>query len=404
MDILEKAKKILTQPVCDNCLGRQFAQLLSGYTNSERGRVVRTLAAMSIDKEKGATEMDVSNFAGYKFHNLEAPAQKMAECEICSNLFSNLGKWGKKIASKSKKYDFSSFLMGTKLSFGLITKEEELWERVGIDYCEPIKAEINREIGKILEKLTEAKFNPKTPEINFIVDFGSGEVNIELNPLFVYGEYQKLVRGIPQTKWPSGKYKISVEQIIAKPFMAATKGEAHKLHGCGREDIDARCLGWRPFVLEIIKPQIRKIDLKKLAKRIRKGIKVKGIRPSNIAEVRQIKEAKLDKSYRCFVICDKKIGRKDLKKLSSVVGTINQRTPQRVLHRRSDRKRMKKLKALKTKFINGRKFLLEAKCEAGLYVKELVSGDNGRTNPSVSDILGCSCVAKDLDVIQIHKK
>jgi len=35
----------------------------------------------------------------------------------------------------------------------------------------------------------------------------------------------------------------------------------------GREDIDARCLAWRPFVIEIVKPKIRKIDLKDMRKK-----------------------------------------------------------------------------------------------------------------------------------------
>ena len=573
MDILEKARKILLQPVCDSCLGRQFAQLLSGYTNEERGKIIRTLAAMSIDKEKFDTkDFDMSNFIAYKFHNLEIKVSpKKNICAICSGLFSNLEKWRDKVVNKSRKYEFSSFLIGTKLSFELITKEEELWERVGIDYCEPIKAEINREIGKLIERKIKVKFNPKNPQVNFIIDFGSGKVNAEINPLFIYGEYQKLIRGIPQTRWPSGKYKTSVEQIIAKPFMIATKGKGHKLHGCvsgdtkvlldecslpisqlenawkdhnvitfnekdkkietskiedfmkikletfrlrtketgreiiaskehpfyttsgmlplaslksgdlvavnsvepifkskifkelkdkglalsqtenikvpndfpylvwetiesiekageavvydltvpknhnffangflvsncGREDIDARCLGWRPFVLEIVKPSYRNINLNKLAKKIGKGVRTRKLRFSSIAEVRKIKEAKLDKSYRCIVACDKKISSRELKKLSTLVGTINQRTPQRVLHRRSDRKRIKKLKAIKTKLITGKKFLLTAKCEAGLYIKELVSGDNGRTRPSIAEVLHCNCIAKDLDVINIHKK
>ncbi len=404
MDILEKTQKILMQPVCDSCLGRQFAQLLSGYTNGERGKILRTIAAMSIDKEKHSTDMDVSNFAGYTFHNLETAAQSPGTCTVCSGLFGGMEKWAKKILSKAKNVEFSSFLMGTKLSFDLITKEEGLWERVGIDYCEPIKAEINREIGKLVEKGTGAKFDPKNPDVNFIADFESGKVSAELNPVFIYGEYQKLVRGIPQTRWPSGKYKTSIEQIIAKPLMAATKGESHKLHGLGREDIDARCLGWRPFVLEIIKPARRKVDLRKLGRKIEKKVRVRGLRFSNIAEVRKIKESRLDKSYRCFVACDKKISRAGLKKLSSLAGTIEQRTPQRVLHRRSDLKRKRKLVSIKTRLISPKKFLLEARCEAGLYVKELVSGDNGRTRPSISELLQCSCVAKDLDVIAIHRK
>ncbi|MFH0949114.1 MAG: tRNA pseudouridine(54/55) synthase Pus10 [Candidatus Aenigmatarchaeota archaeon] len=414
MNLFDKAKKILNQPVCDNCLGRQFAQLLHGYTNKQRGEMMRRLVAMGADREYKSMEdigiegIEWSNFAGMSFHNIDnekfpfVRKLKGKKCAICNDLFISLDKWVEKIKKKVNPYEFKTFVIGTKLSSELLDKEEELWERAGIDWCEPIKAEINREIGKILERQTGKKFNAKIPEINIILDMNRKSLNIELNPLFVYGEYQKLIRGIPQTKWPSGKYKTSVEQIIAKPFMVVTKGKGHKFHGLGREDIDARCLGWRPFVLEILQPNKRDIEMKKLGKKIGKAVKVKNLRLSSISEVRIIKEKRSEKSYSMIVECEKAIKKTELKKLSSLVVVINQRTPQRVLHRRSDRMRKRKVISLKAKFINSRKFKLQVKSEAGLYIKELVSGDNGRTMPNISMMLGNNCVCKELDVIKIH--
>lgn len=905
MQLQEKAHRILQQPVCDDCLGRQFAQLLSGMTNVERGRLLRTLIAMSIDKEHYEGDLEMSNFHDFKFHKLEMKSKmEKKKCAVCEDIFENLDKFVDRVVKASKKYEFSTFLVGTKLSFELISREENLWERVGIDYCEPIKAELNREIGKLFEKKSKAKYHSR-PDINFIIGIPEGKVDVQINPLFIYGEYQKLIRGIPQTKWPSKKYKTSIEEIMAKPFMTATKGKGHRLHGCvagntnilldecslpiselevgwknhrivtfnekektietspiedfmkinmetfklktketgreivaskehpfytpkgmlplanlkkgdlvainpaepleysdleekiivteksimkvveryiptsyklkiiselkergllplkmnskdifiltrvlaflfgdgtvryirkrdvglefygtdadlkeiqndlikmnfysaiskrkgkttalidyygnrkeikgtgifrltcyskslwtllvalgvpvgnkttsdfelpewiknadkglkkeflatllgcemdmprldkrkhnrksfntprfsmnkieakldnmlkfmsglkiilsefgintlkirlvpyttrkdgnksikvildfnnnfenlislyskinfryckgkesyskyvleyllmkkhitdkrrglfkkalelhkkglmlskihktlgidyvskkdlwlwlhraklenikvpnsfpdfdvwlanakkgldgglvwetiesveqigrqtvydltvpknhnffangflvsncGREDIDARCLGWRPFVLEILEPQKRKINLKSLAKKIGKGIKVRNLRLSNIEEVRRIKEERADKTYRAIVICED-IKKDDLKKLQQLK-EIKQKTPERVLHRRADKFRHRKLKTLKAKYVSNKKFELTMKCEAGLYVKELISGDNGRTVPSVSSILGQPCICKELDVIGIH--
>lgn len=401
MQIQEKAHRILQQPVCDNCLGRQFAQLLSGFTNSERGRLLRTLVAMSVDKEHYDGDIDLHNFHGVKFHKLEVktPLEKK-KCHICEGTFDSLDRLADKIAAAGKKFEFSTFLVGTKLSFELISREESLWERVGIDYCEPLKAELNRELGKIVEKKAKAKFHSR-PDINFLIELPEGKVSVQINPIFIYGEYQKLIRGIPQTRWPSKKYKTSIEEIMAAPFMAVTKGKAHKLHGLGREDIDARCLGWRPFVLEILEPKKRTLNLKSLAKKVGKGIKIRNLRLSNIEEVRRIKEERADKTYKALVICEN-ISKKDMEKLRVLVNEIKQKTPERVLHRRADKFRHRKLKSLKAKFINSKKFSLEVRCEAGLYVKELVSGDNGRTVPSVSSVLQQSCICKELDVLAIH--
>ena len=414
MSIVEKAEKCLKYPLCDHCLGRQFGQLLSGFTNEERGKTIRKLVAMSLDKQKGAeththqfSDIDMSNFSGFLFHSLdtariENDKTSVYLCMLCNGLFNKLDAIAKKAVNAVKNYEFSTFLMGTKLSFELAQREEDFWEKVGIEHCEPLKAELNREIGKRVEKLTGAKFDAKQPNVNIIIDLEENKIALEINPLFIYGEYQKLIRGIPQTKWPSGKYKTSVEQIIAKPFMVATKGKAHKFHGAGREDIDARCLGWRPFVLEITKPKKRTIDLKKLSKLIdTKKIRVRNIAFSSVNEMRKVKESRADKTYACIVECEK-ITKGDLEKLK--IAQINQRTPQRVMHRRADLLRKRNVKSLQAKYVNSKKFILTVKTDAGLYVKELISGDNGRTHPSISELLNQKCTCKDLDVIEIDWK
>ncbi len=183
--------------------------------------------------------------------------------------------------------------------------------------------------------------------------------------------------------------------------MPATRGSAHKFHGLGREDIDARCLGWRPFVLEVLSPRRRKMEIKKLAKKIGRGVKVRNMRLSDIAEVRSIKEFRAEKTYRALVACEKPVTKKDLKKLGQLK-LISQKTPERVLHRRADKYRKRGVRSVKTKMLSGKKFLMEIRGEAGLYIKELVSGDSGRTQPSVSQLLGMKCECKELDVIKIH--
>ena len=128
------------------------------------------------------------------------------------------------------------------------------------------------------------------------------------------------------------------------------------------------------------------------------------MRFSGVAEVRRIKEAKADKTYRCFVVCDKKIVKNDLKNLMKLKTVIFQKTPQRVLHRRADKARKRAVRSIAAKYINAKKFLLTVRGEGGLYIKELVTGDEGRTRPNVSELLNTLCVCKDLDVINIHVK
>ncbi len=385
-DILEKAKEIeKLKKVCDNCLGRQFAQTGHGFTNKQRGEILRKLLKTKEPKE----------------------------CEICDDLFKDLEKYGKEAVGCLKKYDFKTFLVGTQLSYLLSKKEEYFWEEIGAEGCESIKSEINREVGKLISKETGKDMDRDIPDINVIVDLEKDRIRIKSNPLFVYGGYKKLVRGLPQTKWET--YPETVEDIVAKPFMKATKGEEHALHGMGREDIDARCLDFRPFVFEVVNPQIRGVDLKKMKTEINKSkkVEVSDLKFSNKQEVRDLKAAKPAKSYRVLVEFEKPVSEKDLAKLKKLKGlTIKQETPKRVLHRRADKTRDRKVREIKWSIVNSKKAKnassklveFEVKGDAGLYVKELVHGDEGRTKPSVSEILGNKGEVKELDVIKIWTK
>ncbi|MFH1229445.1 MAG: tRNA pseudouridine(54/55) synthase Pus10, partial [Candidatus Aenigmatarchaeota archaeon] len=232
----------------------------------------------------------------------------------------------------------------------------------------------------------------------------SKDVEIKINPLFVLGYYSKLKRGFPQCKWGTPqKYGTSVQEIVAKPLMKVTKGTDNAFHGFGREDVDARCLGQRPFVIEIIEPKIRKFKIKDVQKKINisKKVKIKLVKMVDKTIVRRIKTEMGDKTYRVDVNFSQPVDKKDLLKLNGLIGAINQRTPVRVSHRRADLVRRRLVKELRYKIINPKKIVLIVKTNAGLYVKELVHGDEGRTNPSVAGILGIEARPKNLDVIKI---
>lgn len=408
MKFTERIEEIFKQPICDNCAGRNFAQLLSGYSNKERGRILRTVMTMTLDSGE-KIDCNLNNFYGFKFRfnkDLAKLKLKKEKCSVCDDLFNNLDKIAEKIEKKLKGIDFETFLVGTRPSKELIKREEEFWERVGIEFCEPIKSEINREIGKILEKRLNKKAELKKPDISVLIDLENNKIGVKINPLYIFGFYKKLVRGIPQCRWGTpGKYKTSVQEIIAKPIMKVIKGKDHLFHGAGREDVSARCLDWRAFVIEILSPKIRKIDLKRVEREIKKTkkIEVKGLKFSDMSVVRKIKKAIPEKTYRTLVKIDKPISRKELKKLNTLKGTIEQRTPKRVLHRRADLLRRREVKSIKYKMKDKKTLELEVKGSSGLYIKELISGDEGRTKPSVAELLNRKAVCKELDVIKIEK-
>lgn len=382
---LETAKLKL----CNHCLGRLYGLRGHGLTNEMRGLAIRVIYAMENDL------------------NYEELIPE--KCELCGNIFNRLDDYAKYAISLLKHYEFDTFLVGSAFPQNILDKERELQEKYsyenGVLVGESIGREFNRELGKKISDLTRKEADLKDPDIKIIVDVDYDDIRLEIKPIFIYGRYRKLIRGIPQTKWPSGKYKKSVEELIAKPIMDATGGEEHALHGLGREDIDARMLGnGRPFVLEIKKPKKRKIDLNEMEKIINQyaagKVEVMGLRFSNRDEVRKIKSMEVKKRYRVGV--EVNATEEEIKEaLKSLIGKIRQRTPKRVAHRRADKVRVREVYEAKLVGKEEDVWVIEILAQSGTYIKELMHGDEGRTKPSLSQKLKKEVKVKFLDVVEI---
>ena len=114
-----------------------------------------------------------------------------------------------------------------------------MWDFIQSEDGEPIKMEINREVGKIIEKNTNKIVDFTNPDIIAIIDTVYDIVTLQIKSLYIYGRYKKFKRGIPQTKWPcricrgkgckicgnTGKtYNTSVEELISQKALEMTKG------------------------------------------------------------------------------------------------------------------------------------------------------------------------------------
>ena len=407
MRLLEARDLVLSlERVCDHCLGRQFHGKFHDYSNGQIGAAIR----------RARSEKGIETILKKK------PNPKLLKtCVLCGGIFADMDRYTALLKKEAKKHDFETYLVGCKIDNSLIEREEKLWEEIGAEFCEPIKREINRTFGLMVWHWTKKNAEFNFPDILFTIDFKRRKIEVKLNPFYIYGRYRKLVRGIPQTKWPcrecrgrgckkcdyTGKqYQETVEELIAEKAMAETEGKSSSFHGEGREDIDARMLGkGRPFILEIFEPKKRAIDMKKLEGKINKfaegKVEVSGLRRSDRREVQLIKAMKHDKIYDVLIDC-KKATQKDLKKLEEYFHDrlISQKTPARVLHRRADKVRKRKIGYVEAKIVKGG-FRAAIKTQAGAYIKELVSGDNGRTEPSFSSVLKKPCVVKELDVIEV---
>ena len=397
--ILEKAEAVAEKGLCDRCLGRMFGKLGTGMTNDVRGSMIRNAL-----REKG---MD---------HPVVSP------CPLCDDVFDLMDRFADSVADSVNDVESDNFLVGSRVDPLALKVEKDVIEELGLEDSESIKTELNREIGKLALPKIHRPVEFKAPQVVACIDTRFSEVTLDISPIFIYGRYNKLSREIPQTIWPcrvckgkgcprcndTGKmYQTSVQEEIGRIALEMTGGEEHFFHGMGREDIDALCLGeGRPFVLEISSPRRRNIDLDELEMRANQSelAQFHYLRFVPRDEVQRVKMATPTKTYRVKVKADGKVNKEAVVKatLSFKNVCLDQRTPQRVEHRRADLVRNRTIHWVKADNIGEETFELTLETESGTYVKEFVSGDEGRTKPNFSEALGIQCVVEELDVIAIN--
>jgi tRNA pseudouridine synthase 10 len=309
----------------------------------------------------------------------------------------------KTISKATAETEFSTF------SIGITSKNQEL------------KNHFQQKIKEFMTTVLRKKFANENFELYILVNIDQGFLEIKPAPIFIYGHYNKFARNIAQTfhycfkckgkgcKHCKGTGKLSehsVQEILEKEFIPAFKATKSKFHGCGREDVDARMLGaGRPFIIELTNPLKRNFDLALLESEINsknKGIiSVSKLRFCEKKEIEQIKNTEFEKIYSALCHYEGDLKETTLFGLIGKEYLIFQRTPQRVEKRRTDKERIKKAKLLSAKIMENNLFSIEIKSSHGLYIKEFISGDNGRTKPSLSELLGVKCICKELDVLEI---
>lgn len=436
---LMKALEILEKtPLCNSCLGRQFALLGMGSNNPSRGhalKLVLTMIAAYTLRENPEEAIRILKILATNgmfqpaAETLQKEGVELKEetktCYICNGLMSKKKEIAEKVVSALKNHDYRSFLIGCHVPPSLTEKDDELKATHQIDTGESVKAEFNREVGKLVSATTGKTVDFKNPDVVAVINLENLEVTVNSNPIYIAGRYLKHVRGIPQTRWPcrackgkgcprcngTGKmYTESIEEIVLTPILEETGGDEGKFHGAGREDIDARMLGTgRPFIVEVKNPKKRNIDLQQLQEKINTyaqgKVEVHSLHFAVKENVRQLKALSqfAPKTYKVKVQLDREVTQQELEQLEKQLTgqTIRQKTPRRVAHRRAMKTRLKKVYQVQTKQIDPQTIELTITCQGGLYVKELVTGDKRRTRPSVSEILRTKAECTELDVIDV---
>lgn len=261
---------------------------------------------------------------------------------------------------------------------------------------------------------------PQDPSPADVV-FPSPRTNVWLE-----SRYRKLRRGLPQTVFWCPKCKgdrrraksctecqgfgkltkESVQELIGRRVLPQMQAKTGSFHGAGREDVDVLMLGrGRPFVYEVIGARRPDIDLEALHKdivtRAEGAIELAPFVRVTRERVVYWKQTNFDKVYRADVAVEQMPTAERIAAAAAFAGSVVQRTPQRVAHRRADLDRTRDLRVLALAPSGENTLELRVLCQHGTYVKEWISGDEARTTPSLATLLGVPCKCAVLDVLEI---
>lgn len=302
---------------------------------------------------------------------------------------------------------------------------------IGVRVKDPLKKEL---IGKATRVRMAShplfagkKIGLEFPDVEIVLDEVENKVVIQILPVIITGHYTKLVRTIAQTRHycyeckgtgrKSGNVcpvckgekvltKESVQELIAPFFQKAFECGEVLFHGAGREDVDVRMLGkGRPFALTLENPTKRNTDVLLLQNEINHALKGKvelfELKVGIPADVVFITRNYHTKRYRALVESSLKL---DVQKLQSFLNQkmdVVQLTPVRVEKRRVMKERPHWITLEKVTQVDSTHIEIELHASAGCYIKEFISGDSGRSKPSLAEWLGVECVCKELDVLEI---
>ena len=389
MNLIETARDLsATGPLCNSCLGRPFADRSFGLTNVERGRALRTTLALADDEP---------------YEEPDGP------CWVCEGLCDRFDELAAAAVDALGETELYTYQVGSRIP--PLSEENDRLLRIDAgldpDIGEGLGTELNREVGRRVGRRLGADVDFERPDVQFLVDMESETIDVQRNSVSIYGRYRKLERGIPQTEWE--KFDESVEELVAPPFLSAFRGTDAVFHGAGREDVDAQMVGsGRPFVLEIKQPRRRDANLEELRVAVEEGtdgkVEIESLAFATHGMIERVKRHDASKTYRATVDFVERVGESDFEAAIDALGgaTVEQRTPHRVDHRRADLVRERTVLDIEGSLTDEYTATVEVHGEGGLYIKELVSGDEGRTEPSLAGLLGVDATVAALDVTDVE--
>lgn len=166
----------------------------------------------------------------------------------------------------------------------------------------------------------------------------------------------------------------------------------------------------RPFIIELVNPKKKlsltqdKLDI--IQNEINKStlVNLLNLRDGGCQAFVDLKKSEQHKikMYCCMIATSRELTTEDIEKLNALENIeLNQKTPLRVLHRRTLMDRKKSVFKLSVHKVNQFNYSVFVLASAGTYIKEFIHGDLERTLPNFGTLTNSKADIYQLDVNEI---
>ncbi|MGI0046994.1 MAG: tRNA pseudouridine(54/55) synthase Pus10 [Nitrosotalea sp.] len=375
--VMERARGILREhPLCDNCLGRLFAEKLGVISHKRLGYTIRNRLKQKQPKT----------------------------CYICKNLMSSLDLHVRKMIEISKEYQFSTFLIGAVLQPSVHDRDDVIRSKLKLRGITSIKSDITREMGKSFSRKARVKVDYQNPDMVFTIDLKKDYCEIKPKAILLQARYTKNIRGLPQKQKPCDQCEgkgcfvcdfhgirefNSVEGKVAKFLIEKFGAQQAKVTWIGSEDESSLVMGnGRPFFVKLVNPHKRRISLPK--KIDLDGVSIHGLRVI-------VKIPSDPVRFRTEVVMEIEAENEISPDLLEGLGRL--KGHHIVLYESSGYKNKKTIYGIKFKRESDISFKIMMESDGGIPLKRFVAGQE--VEPSVSSILETNCKCKLFDFHKI---
>lgn len=310
-----------------------------------------------------------------------------------------------KIVSAAREYQYGTFLIGAVLPTQIYEREDAMRARLKIRGRESAKSQLTREMGIAFSRATGKKVDYLMPDlvITLVIDKENNhEISTRSRPLLLQGRYTKKSPGVPQKQDRCSScagrgcyscehsglsgYK-SVEGVITRALMSATKGQTPKFSWLGSEDRSSLVLGkGRPFYAKVYDPRKRKHG------KIR--VKTDPISATISAANDNITTpARFTVKTRILIRCERILSKEDLRKFRALASSD-------VKFDNRSKIATKRIYSASPKRVDDHSILLTIVADGGLMIKQFVGGEEYMT-PNISEIVGSKCECVKFDILEV---